>query len=111
MTSAIYASTTSITQYRTTEPAIACDLSQVGKHTFFVDDGRQFVVEVVDPVADYLALMEEIFDFSSIRTLLSSGKFRVLLDSMHGGECIVDRPTPTDGNLCSDWSLREAHFR
>jgi phosphoglucomutase len=88
VTNQIYAGTTAITEYRTTEPAIACDLSQIGKHTFFVDGGRQFVVEVIDPVADYLALMKEIFDFSSIKTLVTSEHkpFRLLLNSMHGGK-------------------------
>ncbi|MDY6963910.1 MAG: alpha-D-glucose phosphate-specific phosphoglucomutase, partial [Pseudomonadota bacterium] len=38
-------------------------------------------VEVIDPVADYAALMEELFDFAAIRDLISGG-FRVVIDSM-----------------------------
>ena len=38
-------------------------------------------VEVIDPVADYAALMEELFDFGAIRNLISGG-FRVVMDSM-----------------------------
>ena len=30
-------------------------------------------VSVIDPVADYAELMESLFDFAAIRTLLSSG--------------------------------------
>jgi phosphoglucomutase len=40
------------------------------------------IVEVIDPVADYAALMEEIFDFAAIRALFASG-FRMRFDAMH----------------------------
>jgi phosphoglucomutase len=40
-------------------------------------------VEVVDPVADYAALMEELFDFDALRALLSGGRFRMRFDAMH----------------------------
>src|SRR5438067_3525895 len=40
------------------------------------------VVEIVDPVADYAALMERIFDFGAIRDLFRSG-FRFRFDAMH----------------------------
>ena len=39
-------------------------------------------VSVIDPVADYAELMETLFDFAAIRTLLSSG-FRIKFDAMH----------------------------
>jgi phosphoglucomutase len=39
-------------------------------------------VEVVDPVAAYADLMEELFDFDAIRALLKSG-FRMAFDAMH----------------------------
>ncbi|KGJ03708.1 phosphoglucomutase [Paracoccus halophilus] len=39
-------------------------------------------VEVVDPVADYQALMERIFDFDKIRALFAGG-FRIRFDAMH----------------------------
>ena len=41
-------------------------------------------IEVIDPVADYAALMERLFDFEAIRALLASGSFRMRLDAMHG---------------------------
>ncbi len=41
------------------------------------------VVEVVDPVADYAALMESIFDFGRLRLLLGSPAFRMRYDAMH----------------------------
>ncbi len=39
-------------------------------------------VEVVDPVADYAALMEELFDFEAIRGLFAKG-FTMRFDAMH----------------------------
>ncbi|MBE9115389.1 alpha-D-glucose phosphate-specific phosphoglucomutase [Lusitaniella coriacea LEGE 07157] len=40
-------------------------------------------VEVIDPVDSYSTLMESLFDFEKIRNLLTSGKFRLCMDSMH----------------------------
>ncbi|CAK0772436.1 Phosphoglucomutase [Azospirillaceae bacterium] len=40
------------------------------------------IVEIIDPVADYAALMAEIFDLDAIRRLFSSG-FRMVFDAMH----------------------------
>jgi phosphoglucomutase len=39
-------------------------------------------VEVVDPVADYAALMESLFDFPAIRALFGTG-FRIRMDAMN----------------------------
>ncbi len=39
-------------------------------------------VEIVDPVSEYAALMESLFDFAAIRALLSGG-FRLRFDAMH----------------------------
>lgn len=41
------------------------------------------LVEVIDPVADYAALMERLFDFEAISTLLSETPFRMCFDAMH----------------------------
>src|SRR5579864_769061 len=40
-------------------------------------------VTVFDPLADYTALMQELFDFEALRTHLRSG-FRMLFNGMHG---------------------------
>lgn len=40
------------------------------------------VVEVIDPVADYAALMDSLFDFDAIRGLFAGG-FRMRFDAMH----------------------------
>ena len=41
------------------------------------------LVEVIDPVADYAALMERIFDFDRLHDLLHGGGFRLRFDAMH----------------------------
>lgn len=53
------------------------DLSRPGETTL-----GPMVIEVVDPVADYLQLMERLFDFEAIRALFASG-FRMRFDAMH----------------------------
>ena len=71
------------------------------------DDG--FAVEVIDSVADYAALMEQIFDFAALRTLLARPDFHVLIDCMHGGAWRAHVPAVTrrsgrpvcDGDLCA----------
>ncbi|MFM6354491.1 MAG: alpha-D-glucose phosphate-specific phosphoglucomutase [Planktothrix sp.] len=40
-------------------------------------------VEVIDSVQPYMELMESLFDFNLIQQLLTSGKFRMCMDSMH----------------------------
>jgi len=40
-------------------------------------------IEVVDPVADYAALMESLFDFDRIGALLAGGRFRMRFDALN----------------------------
>ncbi|HEY3328233.1 MAG TPA: alpha-D-glucose phosphate-specific phosphoglucomutase [Novimethylophilus sp.] len=42
----------------------------------------EMAVQVIDPVSDYAELMESLFDFAAIRTLLAGG-FRLKFDAMH----------------------------
>ena len=42
----------------------------------------EMTIEVVDPVADYAALMESLFDFTALRGLFASG-FRICYDAMN----------------------------
>ncbi|WP_218152880.1 alpha-D-glucose phosphate-specific phosphoglucomutase [Tropicimonas isoalkanivorans] len=53
------------------------DLSEVGETQL-----GDMVVEVVDPVVDYAALMDSLFDFDAIAKLFQSG-FRIRYDAMH----------------------------
>jgi phosphoglucomutase len=76
ITDAVYARTREIDRYAVVE---APDVDLDADGTVKVGD---MVVEIVDPVADYAALMEKLFDFDAIRDLFRSG-FRMVFDSMH----------------------------
>ncbi|XP_062200341.1 phosphoglucomutase, chloroplastic [Phragmites australis] len=77
ITDQIYGNTLSISEIKTADiPDV--DLSSLG----VVSDG-DFTVEVIDPVSDYLELMENVFDFQLIKDLLSRPDFRFIFDAMH----------------------------
>lgn len=69
-------------------PDLNVDIGSIKVNKFQVD-GREFVVEVIDSVNDYVDLMKEIFDFPAIKKLIqgSNGKpgFQVTIDSLNGG--------------------------
>jgi phosphoglucomutase len=77
LTDAIYARTCNIDRFRILRIG-PVDLARRG--TSQVGD---MAVEVIDPVADYAALMESLFDFDRIGDLLRSGTFRMRFDAMH----------------------------
>ena len=68
--------TREISAYRISDARVP-SLDRPGRHAM---DGM--TVEVVDPVADYADLMETLFDFRRLRTLLA-GDFRMRYDAMH----------------------------
>ncbi|MEI7598132.1 MAG: alpha-D-glucose phosphate-specific phosphoglucomutase [Aestuariivirga sp.] len=75
LTDAIFARTKTISSYRiTTSPDI--NLGRIGETRL-----EGMVVQVVDPVADYAALMQTLFDFDAIRDLIASG-FTMKFDAM-----------------------------
>jgi len=76
ITDAIYALTQTISEYRILD-AGDIDLGTLGKSTL-----GGMTVEVVDPVADYLELMEDLFDFDGIKSLFTGG-FSLCFDAMH----------------------------
>ncbi len=76
VTGPIFERTRTIDRYRIVDAADV-DLANLGEGV--LDD---MVVEVVDPVADYRALMERLFDFEAIRALFASG-FRLRYDAMN----------------------------
>jgi phosphoglucomutase len=77
VTNAIFERTASIDRYLIID-AGPVDLDAVGEQAL---EGMQ--VQVLDPVTDYAALMEELFDFSAIHQLFNSGGFRMCFDAMH----------------------------
>lgn len=76
ITDAIHARTLAITEYLTVDTP-DLDLDTPGTRSL-----GALAVEVVDPVADYLALMQRLFDFDALRALFASG-FRLRFDAMH----------------------------
>ncbi|MGL6211912.1 MAG: alpha-D-glucose phosphate-specific phosphoglucomutase [Paracoccaceae bacterium] len=81
VTEAMYRRTCEITEYRMFD-AQDVDLSVVGRVLL-----GGMIVDVVDPVSDYAALMETLFDFGAIRAMFARG-FRMRMDSM----CAVTGP-------------------
>ncbi|KAF5450359.1 hypothetical protein F2P56_030719 [Juglans regia] len=83
ITDKIYENTKTIKEYFNAENLPDVDISTVGVTSFQGPEG-QFDVEVFDSANDYLKLMKSIFDFDSIRKLLSSSKFTFCYDALHG---------------------------
>ena len=76
ITDAVFARTQKIDRYLTLdEPDV--DLATIGTHHC-----GPMVVEVIDPVSDYAALMAELFDFERIRAMFANG-FTMRFDAMH----------------------------
>ena len=76
-TEAIYARTQSLDHYKILE-ATEIPLDKLGQ-THLGD----MEIEIIDPIADYRQLQESLFDFDAIRTLLTSGDFRLCFDALH----------------------------
>jgi phosphoglucomutase len=76
VTESIYARTLEISDFRSVGGE-DIPLDNLGCHQL-----DEMQIEIIDPVADYAALMADIFDFDAIRGLLSSG-FRMRFDAMH----------------------------
>ena len=76
VTEKIYQRTLNIDSYRILEGGDV-DLGTLG-----VSSLGNMGVEIVDPVADYAALMEKLFDFDAIAALFKGG-FRMCFDAMH----------------------------
>ncbi|MDB9312645.1 alpha-D-glucose phosphate-specific phosphoglucomutase [Spirulina sp. CS-785/01] len=77
VTSAIFEQSKRIQAYKILEAA-DINLDRVG--TFKLGTME---VEIIDSVVPYLELMESLFDLEAIRQLLTSGKFRMCMDSLH----------------------------
>lgn len=76
-TGSVYARTRVLEQYRIAQiPDL--DLDTLGERR-----AVDMVVQVVDPVEDYCALMEQLFDFDLIESVLKSGTINICFDAMH----------------------------
>lgn len=85
VTNEIYRLSTEIHQYRIVD--IDVDISKVSVSQFEVN-GKPFIVEVIDSVADYVRLMREIFDFDKLQGFVSgksTGKpLKMRIDALNG---------------------------
>ena len=76
-TDAVYRRTQEISVYRTVESP------DVELGIFGESNIGEMVVSVIDPVADYVELLESLFDFERISSLLARPEFRMRFDAMH----------------------------
>jgi phosphoglucomutase len=76
ITDAIFAKSKVIKEYKIAD-ASAVDIDKIGTATV-----EGMTVEVIDSVKDYAGMMENLFDFSTLRKLFESG-FRMRFDAMH----------------------------
>ncbi|WP_108397191.1 alpha-D-glucose phosphate-specific phosphoglucomutase [Devosia submarina] len=76
ITDAVFARSKVIDSYKIVDAADVA-LDRIG-----LQRSGNMVVEVVDPVADYAALMQTLFDFPAIEAMFASG-FRMTFDAMH----------------------------
>ncbi|MCB1468113.1 MAG: alpha-D-glucose phosphate-specific phosphoglucomutase, partial [Rhizobiaceae bacterium] len=96
ITDAIFEQSKFIKEYLMAETG-DIDIDTIGER-----DVAGMTVSIIDPVADYAELMEELFDFDAIRKLFAGG-FRMAFDSMHavtgpyGKEILENRLGAPDG--------------
>lgn len=86
VTNKIYELSTTIKEYKFVKD-LQIDIGKIGVNTFEVT-GRQFVVEIIDSVLNYINHMEQIFDFTKLRNFVS-GKMtekplKMRIDAMNG---------------------------
>lgn len=120
VTEAIYAVSRKIGRYKILDVPDA-DIDHIGRSPL-----GGMSLEVIDPVADYAALMESLFDFDRMAGLLRSGEFRLRFDAMNAvtgpyaheilerrlgappGTVVNGRPLPDFGGLHPDPNLSNA---
>jgi phosphoglucomutase len=77
LTEAAWRASTAMLEYR------VADIPEPNLDLLGLQQAGPMQVEVVDPVADYAALMEQLFDFEALRKLLTSRSFRMRFDGLH----------------------------
>ncbi|MGD9340826.1 MAG: alpha-D-glucose phosphate-specific phosphoglucomutase [Chromatiales bacterium] len=77
LTDAIFARSRELSAYRIVDSPDV-DIDRQG-----VDRVGAMEIRVIDPVTDYAALMETIFDFDRIRDLVTAPDFSMMIDTMH----------------------------
>ena len=76
LTEKMFVQTTTLAEYHILQ-APDVDLSQIGESRL-----GEMKVQVIDPVTDYAALMEQLFDFDALKAMFAGG-FTMCFDAMH----------------------------
>lgn len=104
LTNKMYDLSTKITEYKIAD-GISVDLGKIGSNSFDVN-GKPFVVDIIDSVADYVELMKSIFDFSKLKTFVSGSKpLKMRIDGLNGvtgpyvREIFLNQLGATDDNV------------
>lgn len=91
ITEDIYNISKKLTQYKSVDGLEKVDLKTLGTTEFNIADSNdKFVVHIIDGIAEYVQMMQQIFDFEKLRKLFrpsDEGKqqqFRVLINGMSG---------------------------
>lgn len=113
---AIYENSKKITEYKIMDTPDV-DLSKIGTQKL-----GDMIIEIIDPVSDYVEMMENIFDFAAIKKLFANG-FTMRYDAMnaitgpyairifeqilgaHKGSVVNYKPLPDFGGLHPDPNL------
>ncbi len=77
ITEAIYRKSQEIERYRIVDCG-ELDIDKPGEQQL-----GSMQIEIIDPVSDYAELMQELFDFDRIHSLINSGLFEMRFDAMH----------------------------
>jgi phosphoglucomutase len=107
LTESIYQQTLCIEQYQTLE-ADDINLDDIASYRL-----GNTQVEVIDPVSDYADLMQSLFDFKSMSSLLKDSNFRMCFDAMHAvtgpyaKEIIENRLGATAGSVINAIPLED----
>lgn len=84
LTDAIYATSKTLTEYKMAELPEPVDTSKLGSITYVAaDDGAKTVVEIIDPVKDYVEMAKSAFDFELISKFVKSTGLRAVIDSLN----------------------------
>jgi phosphoglucomutase len=82
-TNKMYDLSLKIKEYKIAD-GVSVDLSKIGSNKFDVN-GKSFVVDVIDSVANYVELMKEIFDFGKLKAFVSGSKpLKMRIDALNG---------------------------
>lgn len=83
LTNLMYDLSTKIQQYKIAD-GISVDLAKIGTNKFEVN-GKPYVVDIVDCVADYVDLMKTIFDFKKLKAFVGGPKpLKMRIDGLNG---------------------------